>query len=264
MDIFKKFLVVFMHIVSLWACSCLVRFLVGISQSSYKIPIQYIMPMVIFYGGLTLMTVFYWIARFHQKKKLSDNTASINLESKENIESNAKSTENNINVDRIKEVINNISSEVLKCFKGVNKDMIFKIVKAGLIPVCALLVIGGVGFGIYKVIEANSIPACDSSYAEERLIKYYNKEIRGIFNANHVEVSLPVTESYDKEVKKYECKADITISYHSDHVPYLNGNSGDMIYDCISYYDIQKSKGEIVMFFSEPKSCTLNWASWNY
>lgn len=152
----------------------------------------------------------------------------------------------------------------VKKFVKIDKANILKILKICGIPACVLLLLGGVGFGIYKGIEANSLPACDSSYAEERLINYYNKEIRGIFNANNVEVSLPVIESYDKEIKKYECKADITISYHSDHVPYLNGNSGDMIYDCISYYDIQKSKGEIVMFFSEPKSCTLNWASWNY
>lgn len=221
MDIFKKFLVVFMHIVSLWACSCLVRFLVGISQSSYKIPIQYIMPMVIFYGGLTLITVFYWVARFHQKKKLSDNTASINLERKENIESNAESTENktenNINFDRVKAVINNISSALLKCFKGVNKDMILNIVKAGLIPVCALLVLGGVGFGIYKGIEANSLPACDSEFAENEVIEIFKQnndeylELNKWDMVSDIRISMVEPISYDKEVKKYECSARLTL-----------------------------------------------------
>ena len=58
MNIFKKFLVVFMHIVSIWAFGCLFRFLKASSNPEVMLPVQATIFMLVFYGGLTLMTVF--------------------------------------------------------------------------------------------------------------------------------------------------------------------------------------------------------------
>lgn len=103
-------------------------------------------------------------------------------------------------------------------FVKFNKAIILKLFKVGGILASTLLLFGGVGFGIFKVVNSATLPKCDSSYAEKEVIEIFKqnneryKKLQGFNLVKDVTMSLIVPESYDKELKKYECTARLTIN----------------------------------------------------
>lgn len=133
-------------------------------------------------------------------------------------------------------------------------------VKFCAIPLCSILVLGGVGFGIFKSIKVNSLPTCDSEFAKNAVINIftsnnpkYNKLLR--YNIPvEVEFSQPVPQNYNKEINKYTCSADVTIrplnqeglpdmivsSWQNSGIPY--GCRYYRSFNCNIDYEIYKSK----------------------
>lgn len=79
-----------------------------------------------------------------------------------------------------------------------------------------LFVLGG-GVGLFKAIEANSLPACDSSFAENEVLEIFQqnnseyKELNDWGMVSDIKISMIEPISYDKEVKKHVCSARLTL-----------------------------------------------------
>lgn len=333
MKIFKMFLIVLMHLVSIWAFSCLFRFLNVTSNPEVTLPVKTTITMVTFYGGLTLMTVFYWIAWLYNRKK-SNSIEKVQTEVTENNENSENDAIKEETVEKDSETIiegsNNsekISNETksswfktnkqywlilwhvvalvflynclfsvsvhskeirigylfvpylliiwgiiavspifywLKKFIKINADIIVKVVKFTVISILALLSIAGIGIGIYKVVNANSLPKCDSQFAEEHVVAIFKqnngkyKEFASYGLVGDVSISLITPESYDKDIQKYECSARITVlpdtsrieglpSFIRDRGIYENQPIAYGLYErgiCNVNYSIYKEHGE--------------------
>ena len=99
----------------------------------------------------------------------------------------------------------------------LDKDTFIKMLKISVIPICAIFLVCGLSFGIYKDIEANSLPTCDSSFAENEVLEIFKQNNREYNELNNwgmvqdIKMSMIEPISYDKEIKKYECSARLTL-----------------------------------------------------
>ena len=106
------------------------------------------------------------------------------------------------------------SSIFKNCFHNTIGFICKPVFITSLISIFALC---GVGFGIFKGIEAISLPACDSKFAENEVIEIFKQNNRAFKEldkwgmVSDIKMSMIVPESYKKEIKKYECSARLTL-----------------------------------------------------
>lgn len=129
------------------------------------------------------------------------------------------------------------------------------------ISIITIGALSGIGFGTYKVIETNSLPACDSKFAENEVIEIFkqnNSVYKNLSQYNQISDILfsPQPISYDKSINKYECSARITLlPSKSAGLPkqVSSGANGDNIpralhfyseATCTVHYSIYKTNGE--------------------
>lgn len=105
-----------------------------------------------------------------------------------------------------------------------------------------------VSFGIYKGIEVNSLPKCDSDFAINEVEEIY-KQNSGIYQYQSsvgqvlsLEVDSPRIDRYDKDSNKYYCLATVKLQVTGR---YSNGYTD---YNTKVYYDITKSRGKPIVF----------------
>lgn len=107
---------------------------------------------------------------------------------------------------------------VLTLFKKFGAKVIIKRVFVyGLLPCLGIGIICSIGFGVRKGIENVTLPKCDSKFAEQQVLEIfkqhnekYNKYVKYGFIGD-IKFSNPAPESYDKDIKRYECTADVTM-----------------------------------------------------
>ena len=142
---------------------------------------------------------------------------------------------------------------VLQLFKKYGATVIIKKVFLYVFaPLLSIGLLGGVGFVIHKSIENVTLPACDSKFAEEQVLeifKQHNSEYKDNIERDllgELRFSDPVPQSYDKEIKKYECSGRITM-YPKDGLLYgYNGYSRmkNKVGICNVSYSIYKEHGK--------------------
>ena len=134
--------------------------------------------------------------------------------------------------------------------------------------IVAALLIAGVVYGVCKIIEINTLPKCDSQFAEQQVLdifKQHNPTYQDYVKyglLGDIKFSNPAPESYDKDIKRYECTADVTMYpntslglpnfvYTDENIPY-----GYVFYElatCRVSYSIFKANGK-----NEVRTTTCN------
>lgn len=100
------------------------------------------------------------------------------------------------------------------CFHNVI-SFIFK--PAFITSLISIFALCGVGFGIFKGIEATSLPACDSKFAENEVLEIFKQNNNNYNDLNKwglvedIKISMIEPLSYNKDIKKYECSARLTL-----------------------------------------------------
>lgn len=137
------------------------------------------------------------------------------------------------------------------------------------ISVVAVLLLAGIVYGVCKVIESTTLPKCDSKFAEQQVLeifKQHNDKYKDYVKygfLGDIKFSSPTPESYDKEIKKYECTADVTMYPNSSlGLPISIFRYGDgitranffyQLANCRVRYSIYKANGK-----NEVRTTTCN------
>lgn len=164
-----------------------------------------------------------------------------------------------ISIAIVLKYIYNYKHNIVSYFKTIVNKIFNKhfLKNAGIVFVLLLTIIM-----LVKMISDNKLPTCDSDYAIEQVREYYSDARIGLFYATDVTVSAPVTTSYDKDIKKYECKAHLKIDYHCDSLPARNGNPANSTYEGRIKYEIYKTRDGVIMYFRGPFSWTRTYRDW--
>ena len=114
------------------------------------------------------------------------------------------------------------------------------------------------------VISKNNLPKCDSKYAEEEVLaifksrnskyEHYNKN----GELSYISLEDPQPLSYNKEIKRYECKAKIV--FHPNTVFDADSYYKYSSINCFVNYSITKSKGKPLIYSTYCNS----WGDFNY
>lgn len=136
------------------------------------------------------------------------------------------------------------------------------------LSVVAVLLVVGVVYGICKMFESTTLPKCDSKFAEQQVLEIFKqhndkyKEYVDYGLLSDIKFSNPAPESYDKDIKRYECTADVTMYpnsslglpsniYINSNIPY--GYSFYELATCRVSYSIFKANGK-----NEVRTTTCN------
>ena len=127
------------------------------------------------------------------------------------------------------------------------------------LSVVAVLLVVGVVYGLCKILESTTLPKCDSQFAEQQVLDIF-KQHNPIYQdyvkyglLGDIKFSNPAPESYDKDIKRYECTADVTMYpntslglpnfvYIDENIPY--GYVFYKLAKCRVSYSIFKANGK--------------------
>lgn len=154
------------------------------------------------------------------------------------------------------------SSIFKNCFHNVISFIIKPAFITSLISIFALC---GVGFGIFKGIEATSLPACDSKFAENEVIEIFKqnnrtfKELEKWSMVSDIKMSMIEPESYNKDIKKYECSARLTL-YPSNTI--VTGIPRRIIPRNIADFNLNRDVriGTVAQAFYNNAICDVNYS----
>ena len=159
---------------------------------------------------------------------------------------------------------------IYKLFKYIKMkhfdfSLIFKILKGLATSLCVILLVGGVGFGIFKGIKATSLPACDSKFAENEVIEIFKqnnrtfKELDKWCMVSDIKMSMIEPESYNKDIKKYECSARLTL-YPSNTI--VTGIPRRIIPRNIADFNLNRDVriGTVAQAFYNNAICDVNYS----
>lgn len=149
--------------------------------------------------------------------------------------------------------------------KHFDFSLIFKILKGLATSLCVILLVGGVGFGIFKGIKATSLPACDSKFAENEVIEIFKqnnrtfKELDKWGMVSDIKMSMIEPESYNKDIKKYECSARLTL-YPSNTI--VTGIPRRIIPRNIADFNLNRDVriGTVAQAFYNNAICDVNYS----
>lgn len=117
-------------------------------------------------------------------------------------------------------------------------------------PLLCVGLVGGIVFTIHKGIESVTLPTCDSKFAEEQVLeifKLHNSEYKDNVEQGllgELRFSDPVPQSYDKEIKKYECSGRVTMYPKNGLLKYGYARKENKVGICDVHYSIYKEHGK--------------------
>lgn len=112
---------------------------------------------------------------------------------------------------------NNLDNNKVDIISSKLKINIPKNLKIGIIALFGILVLGGIGFGIHRSVETNSVPSCDSEFAKNAVLNIFRQNNytysdmmrKSLISSLDLTMIEPI--SYDKELKKYTCSARVVL-----------------------------------------------------
>ena len=90
-------------------------------------------------------------------------------------------------------------------------------------------------------IKANSLPKCDSSFAQEQVKEILNYNDNYIYDNISFDVIVP--EEYDKDLKKYICSAELTTHSTNNSIEALNTHHESIKYTIYK----EQGKNEVIV-----------------
>lgn len=155
-------------------------------------------------------------------------------------------------IDLLKRYVNNLATKLktytnnliakITCYCKLAFSLIMKHKKSSLITFAVIII----SIIIILIHNANSIPKCDSKFAEETVIKIFKQHEmiyeKNIENVSEIKMSDFMPVSYDKGINKYTCSANLTMYSKPNNPIYFLGAYKSFKYNV--YYEIYKERGK--------------------